>query len=757
MKILLNTFRTGWNKFLFQWYDFKTQLISITPYTHVPYSLHYDPNGDITRKDPMTWRDAQYSKGDWKDPDGLEKYRPEMQATYEAGYRLGQIYDDNMNPQLDFDWEYNIKEISFVAWDLEVAIPKADIDAGIFPDAKKANYPISVASFVYVKDGVKRDFVGINAQVYPDAVNSPGVVVYPTESHLIRATIAMLKKFPLNSAYNGVSFDWPTLLNRAAKNGIAHGFDFKDEKTYSTESTISIDLMLFCKKKPLQLYMYDGAYDNYGLDDVCTGVLGHGKKQIDFGEHTFAEMRPYALEDSRLVAELLEFSLDGIFFLMRTAATGFCILQSTQISNWVRNSFNQFHYEQEILPMVKGWNDDGEEEVDEKWESQNARFPPTAGVYYNIDPYDASSHYPNTIITRNISYETFNCHHPECRIKYHVPYTGGEGEPEELWVCHDHPGLLGTWMEKFWRARVYKYKPLKKFRFGKMRVGILKVFMNSSFGVFGMHAFDYFNVNVPTAICKWGRYLLEKVRDKALELGATCVYGITDSVYLENISDEQGQILIQYAKDELLMTLEHEEPYLILFMTDKFNNYIGVKNGGEFEIKGMTANKENAFEYLNTAFLGIKELITHSIPPNLKLLSYDERKKYEEQLKNAILNRVARDISILKHPTLEKIHLYGIRQKIRKVKKIKTQPQIAASLVPKEQYKELCGDGTITYVKTNGQFSSRPISYVSIPQINIHAYIDSYLSAISQITESFGVTRETLNPTGKSLFSYVGA
>jgi DNA polymerase I len=79
---------------------------------------------------------------------------------------------------------------------------------------------------------------------------------------------------------------------------------------------------------------------------------------------------------------------------------------------------------------------------------------PKPGVHFDVSVLDFASLYPSLIKVHNLSYETVNCPHPECRSNT-IPDTSS-------WVCTKRKGIVSLVTGSLRDLRVAHYKPLTR-------------------------------------------------------------------------------------------------------------------------------------------------------------------------------------------------------------------------------------------------------------------------------------------------------
>jgi DNA polymerase elongation subunit (family B) len=157
---------------------------------------------------------------------------------------------------------------------------------------------------------------------------------------------------------------------------------------------------------------------------------------------------------------------------------------------------------------------------------------PTIGIHSDILAFDFSSLYPTIIISHNISPETFNCGHPECKKKNNVPELGYH-------FCIKQKGFIPKHLEKLITERrkiKAQMKKLKKGtpewkRFDNMQYA-RKVISNATYGYLGFFAARWYKRECGASTASFGRFYITQVIEMAKKAGFEVLYGDTDGVFL---------------------------------------------------------------------------------------------------------------------------------------------------------------------------------------------------------------------------------
>ncbi|MFX1293278.1 MAG: DNA polymerase domain-containing protein, partial [Promethearchaeota archaeon] len=139
-----------------------------------------------------------------------------------------------------------------------------------------------------------------------------------------------------------------------------------------------------------------------------------------------------------------------------------------------------------------------------------------------------NSLYPSIIKTWNLSYETVNCRHLECK-ENKIPETPHWACIKKVGIMSLIIGLLRDLRVKYFKSKA-KDKALSKEerQLYKIITQSLKIIINASYGVFGSEAFPLFCLPVAEATTAIGRYAITQTQKKCEEMGIEVIYG--DSV-----------------------------------------------------------------------------------------------------------------------------------------------------------------------------------------------------------------------------------
>ena len=224
---------------------------------------------------------------------------------------------------------------------------------------------------------------------------------------------------------------------------------------------------------------------------------------------------------------------------------------------------------------------------------------PESGAYFNMHVLDYESLYPGCIDVFNLSYETIRCPHAECQRNL-VPGL-------DYHVCIRRRGIYSALTGALRDLRLRVFKPLTKTERdaegAKMRAAsrILKVFLVSCYGV-TIRIHGLASPLLGEAITAYGRHVLQSTWDLAKSDGLKPRYGDTDSVFLDNPSEESVTKFSESIKDRFGLELASDRVYSVCVLSAAKKAYFGILPDGEPEIKGLSIAKSNSPRFFQQTF-----------------------------------------------------------------------------------------------------------------------------------------------------------
>ncbi|NHK30263.1 MAG: DNA-directed DNA polymerase I [Asgard group archaeon] len=768
------------------------ELQKITPIKNFKKITGYE---EISLKDLLTDKDISMTKISVTDPlaigGGFDSLRDKLPAAWEANIRYHQnyLYDRNLIPGMYYQikagnlvpafpkidkavekeilslFKESPKEVQdlipFYLPSLLSRIPhikRAAIDIEVFTetmthiaDPNQALKRVISISFVG-NDGIKkvlvlkRDDVKLGTRP-KELTEDVEVVFFEKEVDMLRESFKIMQEYPLIITFNGDNFDMPYLYNRARLLNIPKNeiLIIVVRDTCRIRNSIHFDAYRFFNQAAIKVYAFGAKYNESSLDAITTALLNVKKIVLkeEIGFVNCYDLAFYNFWDSKITLELTTFNdsitIRLIILLMRLTGMTFEDITRQAVSSWVRNwLFAEHRRRKYLIPrpeeiiasrgdsttdaMIKGKKYKGAIVVD-----------PNPGIHFDVTVLDFASLYPSIIKTWNLSYETMNCLHTECKDRKLVPDT-------EHWVCTKNKGLMSILIGFIRDIRVDWFKPKTKDNslnqttrnFYDVIQAALKVVINASYGVFGAPHFPFYCPPLAEATTAIGRQAITKTIEKCNDIGVEVIYGDTDSVFLKKPTKEQIIELIKWSDKQLKIDLGVDKTYRYLALSDRKKNYLGVYPDGNVDVKGLLGKKRNTPPFLRNLFDEIVSILS--------------RVKNELDIDSArdVIEGIVKDIySKLKNRELA-IEDLAFKVQLNKNldKYIKTTPQHvkAARILAKETGREIGSGDLISFVKTKRSEGVMPVELADIVDIDIDKYLSQMDSTLTQVLDPLGIS-----------------
>jgi len=411
---------------------------------------------------------------------------------------------------------------------------------------------------------------------------------------------------------------------------------------------------------------------------------------------------------------------------------------SRRVSDWIKSMIYTYLRKNNILiPTSK--------ELRRGYETHRVpgalTIEPEAGIYFNTVVCDFESLYPSCIDSYNLSYETVNCPHEECKsnriseTKHHI--------------CTKRKGFYSLLIGALKDLRIRWFKPLsnnpaiseEERRLAKAASKLLKLISVSSYGV----TVRIHGVACPPlaeSITGYGRWALQTTWKIAKENGMHPTYGDTDSIFLDNPSLQQVQALIDTVKKRLNLDLAIEKHYTLCVLPKAKKAYFGITKDGTPDLKGLTAIKSNAPKFIQQVFRDCVKVLSNVRNMEQYVLA---KKEIVAVVREAIRKLRERKISL--EDLVYSVQLYYDPNE-RVAAKIMPQPyQCALQLI--DAGERLSRRDTVHFVKVKSfnykgkTFTVKPVSHVkSLAEINVEDYIRNLTTALEQTFEPMNIQLE---------------
>ncbi|MCS7126835.1 MAG: DNA-directed DNA polymerase I [Thaumarchaeota archaeon] len=659
--------------------------------------------------------------------------------------------------ELVADWirllEADQPDLPVCGIDIEVANPIATR----VPDPSKAEDKV-VAVAIRGSDGRKDVHVLVEG-AGPSTVEGDGyrMITHGSEREMLEEVFAVLdSEYAVIATFNGDDFDLPYLRNRAERLGIPKE---KVPIVLGREGAtfvraVHVDLYSFFLNKSIQIYAFDNKYREFTLEGISQALLGKGKVKIEepISSLSAVKLAEYCMNDAELVYNLLTFEdrlvLRLMMVLCRISRLPVEDLCRHGVSGWIKNLLYFEH-------RRRGWLIPRKEEILEvkggtvtKAVIEGKKYrgaivvDPAPGIHFDVKVVDFASLYPSVLARWNLSYETIRCPHEECRRNL-VPET-------PHWVCTKNRGLQSSIIGALKEVRVGLYKPRssdKSLPEGQRRwydvvQKATKVFLNASYGVFGFEEFPLYCPPLAESTAAIGRYVFKSAIEKVRELGATVVYGDTDSLFLKGADGAILEKLIRWAATELGLDLEPDKEYVYIVFSSRKKNYLGLTSKGVVDVKGLTGKKRHIPDFIREAFNSmLQELANVRTPEDLETVKRhiaDLIKTWHRKLRKREfeLSELAFSVMLSKQP-----ESYTET----------TPPHVKAAKILQQHGVQVTSGDIIRYVKTKDKVGVAPLHpsvKISKDQVDVEKYIEYMRSTFEQVLDSLDMDFDVIVGVG---------
>ncbi len=625
-------------------------------------------------------------------------------------------------------------EFRRVALDIEVAN-----EAGRLPNPEDPKQPVIAVSFfsdeekiVYLlKSG--KDQAGLEGKPY-------ACRVFDDEADLLRAVMAKILDYPVLVTFNGDDFDLRYLRHRAEKRGIAEEENpiQLERVAASLKHGIHIDLYQFFRNRSIQVYAFSNKYTEHTLNGISEALLGKSKIEFDgeIGDLPLPELASYCLNDSQLTYELTSMGGSVVMKLLqvisRIGKMPINDVSRLGVSNWIRSMLFYEHRKMGALiprqdELAEKGGASSQAVIKGKKYKGGLVIEPKPGVFFDVSVLDFASLYPSLIKVHNLSYETVNCPHEECKDNT-VPDTAS-------WVCKKRKGITSLVTGSLRDLRVSHYKPLTKDSalskedrelYNVVSQG-LKVFLNASYGVMGFETFAFYCLPVAEATAALGRDAITKTIQKCSELGINVLYSDTDSLFLQNPSKEQVLSVTHWAERELGVELDLDKTYRYVAFSSRKKNYFGVLPDGTADIKGLTGKKSQTPDFLKQTFYEALGILS-------RVQSESDFEKARADTK-ALLTRMITQLKNRQVP-VEQLAFNVMMGKPTENYGDTTPQHVRAAMLLEEKGKEIKAGEIIAYVKTKNPPYVKPVELARVDEIDSDKYIEYAHSMFDQMLDA---------------------
>ena len=749
-----------------------------------------------------------------------DSYRERISPSFEANirYHLNYIYDKQLIPGLYYEIENgNLKRVEPIISE-EVKKSIVSLFQGQKPEILKLVEQYMPLFFAPIPD-IKRCSVDIELHSEKDKIPSPHLaeeevisvgisdnqgetIVYvlnkkkkpldktkiqrkfmefDNEKELLENVFRKISEYPIVITFNGDNFDFLYLDNRAKKleiDGKLIPFVRTRTQDVYLANGAHIDLYRFFRQPAMRIYAFGGAYDRVTLDELGKTLLGKEKLKLEkyIWDLDLEELIEYNAIDSEITLELTTFNnnqaIELIFMLSRITKMPIDDFTRSSVSIWIQNwMYNEHRLRNYLIPrredILRLKGDTSTEAIIKGKKYQGAIvIDPQVGIWWDVHVLDFASLYPSLIKTRNLSYETINCSHAECK-KNKIPETNH-------WVCDQHVGISSMLIGFIRDIRVYWFKDRAKDQklsesernLSDVIQSSLKVLLNASYGVFGSDNFALYCPPVAESTAALAREAISKTKQYCEEkLGLNVLYGDTDSIFVLQPTQDNIDELEKWSLDTFQIELSTDYVFRYCGLSDRKKNYFGITTKGHPIVKGLMGKKKNT-----------PELAKRPFEEALDILSKVQNLEELEETKKKIIRIIQRQNQKI---SKKEFNLEDLAIKVTLSKKLNkydswTQPlQAAVQLILAFPDREKPTEGNlISFIKTkpfkvqtqsvqlsdkisgSNECSVKPIQLAKKTDVDIPKVKELLKSTLIQLLDTIGISWEESIEGQKSLDSW---
>jgi len=358
---------------------------------------------------------------------------------------------------------------------------------------------------------------------------------------------------------------------------------------------------------------------------------------------------------------------------------------------------------------------------------------PKPGIHENVSVLDFKSMYPNIMIEKNISPDTYV---PPTEPE---PASGVNVAPD---VGHkfrrEPPGFYKRVLVGLRSARDEIRRAMREvdpdsldYQLLDARQKAVKVITNAAYGYAGWVGARWFRKPVAEATAAWGRSMIMRSIEIAEELGLDIVYGDTDSLFIKH-DPEKIEMLVKRIREQLGLEIRPEKTYKRILFTEAKKRYCGLLPDGSLDNVGLEVVRGDWAKVAKATQERVLELI-------LKENSVEKAVEFVRSLiKDLREHKVPyRDLVIWKTLT-------------RPVEKYKVNaPHVEAARILKRLGWDLTVGDQVGYVITQGSGRlyerAKPHVLASYQEVDIEYYVKKQIApAALRILSMFGVKEKDI-------------
>ncbi|RLE81056.1 MAG: DNA polymerase II [Thermoprotei archaeon] len=574
------------------------------------------------------------------------------------------------------------------------------------------------------------------------------------DRNLIRSFIDLVNSYDpdIIIGYNNNGFDWPYLLNRCKalhmKLNISRAGGSPAQSVYGHFSIVgraNVDLYDFAKDMPeVKVKTLENVAEYLGVLKKSERVLIEGSELYKYWDNPEKRktLYDYARDDVKSIYGLGEKILP--FAIQLSSIVGLPLDQVGAASVGFRVEWYLMKQAYKLGELIPN-------RVERPYTPYKGAIvlKPKPGLHENIVVLDFSAMYPNIMISKNISPDT-----------YVPPYE--EVSPDEVYVAPEvghrfrkkPPGFYKQVLGKLLQVRNEIRKIMKtldphsyEYRVLYERQRALKVIANATYGYCGWIGARWYKREVAEATTAWGREIIKKTINMAKSLGLEVIYGDTDSIFVRYIEDKVKK-LCELIEKEFGLRVKPDKIYIKVFFTEAKKRYCGLLPDGRIDVVGLEAIRGDWSELAKEVQEKVIEIVLKEGDPYKAV-------KYVSDTISALRNK--------KIPLSKLIIWKSVTKELDKYE-VKTAHVAAARRLLEAGYRLEIGDkiGYVIVKRPGEKLADKAMPYIlvkDIDEIDVDYYIKKQIiPAAMRILEYFGIKESQLEGATyqKSLLEFFG-
>jgi len=367
-----------------------------------------------------------------------------------------------------------------------------------------------------------------------------------------------------------------------------------------------IDLVKVFEKPIIQNGVFEGKYRTTDLNTVGISLLHISKYSnliagmIDITSLAIQQQEDYVMRDAELTMLLAQYNNCLVLRIMKIfahyAEMDYILTCHTSISYWYANKYDRMIESGECTVAFTPQYNLPKQPISGGHHSSSAK-----GFFENTEIYelDVKGQYPTIVINNNFSFDTLNCtcckNDERAMVKQDTIDTINEQLTENhipryvsrYWVCQKRKGAFPKLLEQVLSDRDRQLQLLQEEKlkpnpnpfliedYQTHQLGA-KLFANAGFGLFGHEYFKYSNYQVAECITAEGRRIHKEMEKKGQSdpYDFKIVFGFTDSTFFMDATDSMVQEFIKDCKENLGITVELKNVYVISIFYGKKNRFV---------------------------------------------------------------------------------------------------------------------------------------------------------------------------------------